>query len=342
MELKEATIKDVAEQAKVSVGTVSRVINGAINIKEENRVKVEKAIRELGFRPNQYAKGLKNNKSNIIGIIVPNLLDEFYRYIVQKIEEIASGQGYLPVLLNSRDDIAAERRYIEFLWEKRADGIAIVASGNQNEDILLSMRQAGTAVIFIDRRPTNPVFDAVYADKKGAALVATNYFVRLGHQKIAMATGHRGLISSEDRFEGYVRALYDNNIQIQNTYIQFGSFSEDFGVYLANWWQGLPPEERPTAILLGSAIITYGFLCGAKQLGIRIPEDVSIISYGNIGLDFLVEPKITYMQQLSMQIAETAANLLFDRLKAPVHPTKQVALPVNLIEQATVQDLNIG
>lgn len=340
--MKESTIKDVAKHAGVSVGTVSRVINGATNVKKANLVKVNEAIQELGFRPNQYAKGLKSNKSDIIGIIVPNLADEFYRYSISQIEEIATEQGYLPVVLNSRGDSAAERRYLEFLWDKRANGIALVACGDENEDIMLVMRNSSMPIVFFDRRPANHVFDAVYVDKKEGAYIATNYFANKGHQKIALITGPKSIISSYDRFEGYVQALFDHNIQLQNNFVRFGSFTEQFGVETASWWYSLEPGERPTALLLSSVVITYGFLCGAKKLGISIPEDVSIISYGNVGFDQLIVPKLTYLKQRNETIAKTTAGLIFERLHSPMDHTKQVVIATELVEQDSVRDLTKG
>lgn len=337
----EVTIKEVARRAGVSVGTVSRVINGAQNIKLSNLRKVEQAITELNFRPNQYAQGLKSNKSNIIGIIVPNLINEFFLNISKGIEQLAISQGYLAVVLDSEGNPELERKYIEFLWEKRVDGIVITTEGG-NEDLLVKIRDSGTPVIFVDRKPQAHLFDTVYMDKYGATKLAMNYLIERGHNRIAFVTGRRDLSTNTDRFNGYIEALYSHDIPIRNEYIHFGTFSKECGLVFMDWYASLSPETRPTAVMSGSAIITYGILCGAKRQGVGIPDDLSLISFGSLSMEELLPNRITYIEEMKAEVSEITAELIMERIHNPFEHVKQMVLTSKIVPHDTVKDLSGG
>lgn len=334
----EVTIKEVAKKAGVSIGTVSRVINGAKDVKEKNRIKVEAAIEELNFRPNHYAKNLKSNKSNLIGIIVPDLTDEFFLFLTNGIEQAATHEGYLVVVLTSKGNAELEKKYIEFLWEKRVDGIVITSAGG-NEDILLPIRDKGTPVVFVDRKPQSHLFDSVYVDKRHGAYLATSYLIECGHRKIALATGPKELVTNADRFSGFIQALYDHNIPIQNEYIRFGSFTEESGLEFMHWFTSLSVEERPTAVLSGSTVITYGCLYGAIRLGVSIPDDLSMISYGSLGMEELINPKITYIHQMSTEVSEITSKLILEKIKTPLSHAQQTVLTPHIVVRDSVKRL---
>jgi len=336
--MKEPTIKDVAKRAGVSIGTVSRILNGAKNVKKSNLEKIQKAIEELGYRPNQAAKSLKSNKSHIIGIIVPNLFDDFYVNVITKVEQVLTSKGYLLVVLSSHNDEELERENINFLWEKRVDGIMVISTG-QNEDLLWKIYESGTQVVFIDRKPRKNIFSSVYTDKQIAAKKATDLFIRYGHKKIALVTGMKKLISNEQRFNGYISTLYDNGIPINNDYIWFGDFAPKTGIEFMEWYVKQDSDNRPTAILSGSAMITYEILLGAKQYGIRIPDDISLISYGNFLFDKLIEPRITYISEFAEEIGEAAVELVLDKIQNPSAHERQVVMEGELIENDSVKHI---
>ncbi len=337
--MKEPTIKDVAERAGVSIGTVSRVINGAVNVKKQNLTRILEAIDELNFRPNQYAKGLKSNKSNIIGIIVPNLVDEFYVNLINQIEQAMTREGYLLVFLSSRDSSELECKYINYLWDKRVDGIMITSTG-QNEDLLEKIHQSGTPVVFVDRKPQNNGFNSVYADKKGAAELATSYLIQKGHQRIALVTGSKLLTTNIARFNGYTKTMFDHQLPINNNYIWFGEFTQKFGYEFIEWYMKQPAEVKPTAIIAGSSVITYGCLLAAKQFGIRIPEDLSLISYGNISYDKLITPRLTYIQQMVEDIGKASAQLMIEKLNDEASYPRQIIMQPDLVIHDSVKELN--
>lgn len=336
--MKDPTISDVAERAGVSIGTVSRVINGAVNVKKQNMERIQEAIKELNFRPNQYAKNLKSNKSNIVGIIVPNLVDEFYINLINQIEQTMTLEGYLLVVFSSRDSSELEHKYINYLWEKRVDGILITSSG-QNEDLLQKIMHTGTAVVFVDRKPQANIFDTVYADKQNSARIATSHLIQNGHKRIALVTGPKSLSTNVDRFNGYTRTMYDNELPINNRYIWFGEFNTKCGLEFMKWYVRQDPDERPTAIICGSQMITYGCLLAAKEYGIRIPDEMSIVSYGNVGYEKLIAPQLTYIQQMDAEISKASAQLLIDKLNNRNDYPRQIVMKPEIIIQDSVKNL---
>lgn len=336
--MKEPTIKDVAKRAGVSIGTVSRIINGARNVKKSNLEKIEKAIKELGYRPNQAAKNLKSNKSYIIGIIVPNLFDNFYVNLITRVEQALTSMGYLLVVLSSHNDVELEKKNINFLWEKCVEGIMIISTG-QNEDLLWRIYENGTHVIFIDRPPRKNVFSSVYTDKQIAARKATNLLVKYGHKKIAFVTGMRNLISNEQRFNGYISAMYESQIPINNNYIWFGDFNPKTGMDFMEWYVKQDNDSKPTAILSGSVMITYGILLAAKQYGIKIPDDLSLISYGNILFDKLIEPRITYIQEFIEEIGDASVELIMEKIQNPNAHERQLIMEGELIENDSIKHI---
>ena len=336
--MEEVTIKDVANKAGVSIGTVSRVINGAGDIKEKNRVKVEEAIKALNFRPNQYAQGLKNNKSKIIGLIIPVIRSDWGMNILSKLQQVAAEKGYIVVALDSKANREVERECINFLWEKRVEGIVIITTG-ENEDLLLSIRDKGTAVVCVDGKPKSILLDAVYSDKWQGTYEAVSYLIRCGHKKIALVTGKQDMQPNVDRFNSYMQACYDHNIPIQNEYIRFGEFTKEYGVEFIKWFVGMPPENRPTAVITGPSVITYGCLSAAKQFGISIPDDLSLISYGEISMEEIITPRLTYCQQLFEDVSRIATEMIIENIENPKRLPSQVVLTPQLIIHDSVKKI---
>lgn len=337
--MKIVTIKDVAKRAGVSVGTVSRVINGAPGVKAGNKLNVERAIKEMDFRPNQHAKSLRNDKSHMVGIIVPEIMGEFNRTLISDMEEAVVENGYLLVVLNSHKNLEMEKRNIELLWDKRVDAVAIIASGAQNEELLNRVRTSGTPVVFVDRKPKRSEFDTVYVDKNLAMRQMVQHLVDNGHKRIAIAAGPKDLVTAQDRVDGYVQALFENNLPLYKGFIHFGDFIGDFGEKMVDWFASFPPEERPTSLISGSTNITYGILFRLFELGFSVPGDVSLVSFGKISMERMLPLRITYTSERSGDLGRTAAELIFNRMRNPDSPTQNIVLENDLIIQSSVRNL---
>ncbi len=329
------TIKDVASKAGVSIATVSRVINNISSVTPEIRSKVWKAIGELDFRPNQLARGLKNDVTHTIGVIVSDISNPFFMSIIREIEKKINEVGYTLLIVSSADDPEKERKDIKTMIEKRVDGIVISSTG-KNEDYLSSIVELGVPVIIIDRKPFKNKFDAVYVDKALAMYEITNYLLNKGHRRISIVMGPRYIMSNFDRFSGYARCMQAANMLLDNDLIIYGEFTEAFGRLALN--DIIKMKNRPTAIISGSVQITRGILIEAKELGISIPGDFSLVSYGNIEMSTLISPSITYVESLNEKIGAVAGELILNRIKNPEGKLEQMVFESRLILGDSVKE----
>jgi Transcriptional regulators len=332
-----STIKDVAKAADVSIATVSRVINGIDNVKPALKARVENAIKELGFEPNQLARGLKNDVTHTIGVIISDMANPFFMSITREIEKKVNEIGYILLVASTDDNPEKELKYIKGMMEKRVDGI-IISSTGKNEVYLNSIAESGVPVIFIDRKPYMHKLDCVYMDKAYAMYNITNMLLDQGHKKICIVVGPREIMTNFDRFTGYARSIHEANMQLDNNMIMYGEFTEAFGRQALR--EIVNMAERPTAIISGSVQITRGILIEAKELGIKIPKDFSLVSYGNIEMSTLISPSLTYIDSLSENIGALAGDLIISRLANPHEKSEQIEVEVNLVMGESVRAIN--
>ena len=333
--MSKATIKDVAKVADVSIATVSRVINNIDNVKPALKERVQNAIKALGFEPNQLARGLKNDVTHTIGVIISDMANPFFMGLTREIEKKVNEIGYILLVVSTDDNPEKELKYIRVMAEKRVDGI-IISSTGKNEDYLNSMAESGIPVIFVDRKPFKHKLDCVYMDKAYAMYNITNMLLSKGHKRISIVMGSREIMTNFDRFAGYARSIHEANMPLDNDLIMYGEFTEAFGRQALK--EIVKMADRPTAIISGSVQITRGILIEAKQLGMTIPDDFSLISYGNIDMSTLISPTLTYIDSLNEKIGALAGELIISRMANPAEKPEQIVVEANLIMGESVKD----
>lgn len=330
------TIKDVAEKAGVSTATVSRVINKADNVNSKLRQKVIDVIEELDYKPNQLARSLKSSVTNTIAFISSDISNPFFIKIAKKVEEDIRNHNYTIVIGSTEDDPEAELKYLKLLYEKRVDGIVISSTG-ENEDYLKKLSRK-MPVICIDRRPETHKLNSVYVDKEKATYEAVNYLAKKNHKKIALVTGSKDIITNYDRYLGYIKGIYENNIELNSDYLNFGKFSFNFGkealIDLLNL------EDQPTAVIAGNSFIAAGILLKAKELKLSIPNDLSLLSFGNISNSQLISPQLTFIDEKVDKIGEKASELLLSNLKNKKSEIREVKIKTKINNGDSVAQLN--
>lgn len=328
MEKRIVTIKDVATHCGLSVATVSRVLNNAPNVKTKSRDKVLKAMEELNYVPNRLAASLKHNFSKTIGLISIDLSNPAQMKIAQEIESFISDFGYALFIMNSEDDATKERAAIQSLNEYMVDGIILTATG-KNTELLASINASGTPVIVLDRHPQNAQLHYVGADKGTGCYDVTSHLAKMGYRKIAFVNGPRDIHTSYDRFNGFIHALYDYKLPIINDHIYHGPFIPKHGYScFQKIWNA---DERPDSIISCSEMITIGILEAAKDLNVRIPEDIGLISFGNIANPGLVEPKLTYLESHPGLLGKKSAELMMSILQNSESAPVQIEIPTEII-----------
>ncbi len=301
------TIKDVANHAGVSIATVSRVMNNADNVGEEYRTAVLKAIEELDYRPNAVAQSLKSRRFKTIGVIVSDFSVSFFEWIIKDIEQKFCIKGHMLLFVNTYDSPELEKRGIQFMLEKQADIILICSTG-ENEDYLKKIQHEGISVIFFDRRPREYAFPMVIVDKREAMYRTLDYLWGIGHRRIALISGPLQMTSNYDRYMGITDYLYDHNISPRAISYFFGEFSEKYGY--STMKALMKSKSGPTAIVTGSSVIAIGVYVYCAENQLRIPEDVSVVSFGDFSCGQIIYPRLSYIDDEHNELSKHLIRMI--------------------------------
>jgi len=285
-----ANILDVALKAKVSIATVSRVVNKSDHkVNPATREKVLAAISELDYRPNALAKGLLKKKTMTIGIIIPDISNPYYAEIVRGIQDVADAAGYAVTLHNTDKRKGGIARYVYLLREKSADGIIFsggIIDGGETVSILGELR--GKAVV-IGRHDVD--FPAVMVDNVEGADQAVQHLFDLGHGRIGFIGGPDGSTTALDRLVGYKKALVRNGIKHVPGLVKKGTWNPESGYLLG--MELLQGKARPTAIVAANDQMAFGAIKAAKVFALRVPEDLAVVGFDDVPLGSYFDPALT-------------------------------------------------
>lgn len=314
-------IKDVAKKAGVSVTTVSRVLNGEKYVKDDLKAKVKRAIDELGYAPSHIARSLVRKKTNLIGVIVPDLTSSFYSTILSSIEETASLNDYNLLVCNIIEDTDKELKYLNVFKEMRVDGI-IIMHEKLSDDIRSFINKLDIPVIFSSVRPLDHKFVSVIIDDYEAAYDATRYLIELGHERIAFIGGDmRDITSGQNRYVGYRNALKDNRVKIVNDYIRFGDYKTQSGYNLMK--DLLACEPRPSALFAVSDDMAVGAMNCIHDHQLKVPDDISIIGFDGSQLTELVRPRLSSMEQPIQDMGKITVDTLIELISDPTFSPRE-------------------
>lgn len=322
------TVKDVARDAGVSVGTVSRVLAKNETVNPKIRQRVEEVIERLGYRPSSLGRSLRLNKSDIIGLIIPDITNPFFSELAKHLETLASAAGYSVLLANTHDDPKAECRQVQSLLGRVPAGIVIApVSGSLVSEILPN----GLVSVTIDR--PLPGHSLVAVDNFEGGRLAASHLLELGHRRIGYISGPSTTDVSIQRLNGFRRQIQEmlsNRSQdaVQLTVLE-GNFDYKSGEELGRRLLHGDADVRPTAIATANDQQAIGLLRASRDLGIRVPEDLSIVGFDDIPLASLVLPRLTTVRQPIEEIAEIAIRAVLGR--GPI--VGQIALKPDLVER---------
>lgn len=306
-----ATMKDVAKKSGLSIATISKYINGG-NVLEENRVVIDKAIKELGFEVNEIARGLKTNKTMTIGLLIPSLENIFFTSIVSNIESILIKNGYSTIICDYKEDKSLEKQKLDFLVKKMVDGIITMPMGCDLE-VINSVINRNIPVVLIDRALKGVECDTVLVDNLNASYNALEQLIILGHKRIGIICGPEDIYTAQERLKGYERVHEDYDMTIESELIKKGDYQVESGYRLL--LELIEMEEPPTAVLVTNYEMTLGAVMAINESDIKVPDDISIIGFDNLQLAKVVKPPLSIVIQPVKQIGEVAANMILRRLK---------------------------
>jgi LacI family transcriptional regulator len=333
-------MKQIAQIADVSLGTVSHVLNGSARVREPLRRRVLEAVESLGYQPSQLARGLRRDKTNMIGMIIPDVTNPFFPAVVRGAEDLAFSNGYRLVLCNTDNDHAKELTHLNELRTYLPSGLIVIPSNFSDLTAQAQFyRQAGTAVVCVDRLPKHWNGDSVTANNEDGAYRATRYLLQMGHRQLATITGPLHLTNSQERLAGFRRALHEARISIAPEYVQETTFDKGGGYMKAALLLRMLP--RPTAIFAGNDMIAFGVLLAIREAGLRCPEDISLMGFDNLDLAEMTNPALSSVSQPGYQLGMTAAQILLDRVAGDTGPAKHCVLETALTLRESVLPLKV-
>jgi DNA-binding LacI/PurR family transcriptional regulator len=321
-------MRQIAERAGVSLGTVSHVINNTAKVREKLRQRVLEAIHGLGYQPSQLARGLRRNQTDMLVMIIPDVTNPFFPAVVRGVEDIAYKSSFRLVLCNTDNDARKEISYLSEMRSYRPAGwLLIPAVDSQIADHFRSSG-AEAPVVCLDRQPEGWNGDLVLVANEAGAYSATRHLLRMGHRQLAVITGPLHLGNAVERLQGFKRALAEAEVPIEPDYVQEAGFERNSGYQAARRLLRMLP--RPTAIFACNDLMALGVLLAARELGLRIPEDLSIVGFDNLDFAEFTAPALTTVHQPGYQLGTTAARLLLERIEGLSQPPQQIVLPTEL------------
>ena len=306
-----ATMKDIARRTGLGLATISSYFNGG-NVREKNRIKIEEAIEELHYEVNEVARGLKTNATRTIGVVIPELNNTFCAEIITGMEDVLRSHGYATIVCDCRTDKKLEREAVEFLTRRRVDGIInmpVDEAGNH----LKRFQKTGKPIVLIDRKIQGINCDSVLVDNKKAAEDAVRYFIERGHRNIGIIGGPEEVFTAQERMAGYYKALESAGIPVSESLIWHGDYTIQGGVRGLEELVQNNPEM--TAVFVTNYEMTMGAMIGVNELGIRIPEQLSMIGFDNLQFARACNPKLTIVAQPTDGIAREVAKVMLNHLE---------------------------
>lgn len=335
-----ATIRDVAELAGVTSMTVSRVINNSGHVKDKTRQRVEAAIAELNYVPNQLGQSLRFKQTKTIGLLIADISEPYWVSVIRGVELAALENGYQVILCDTQVSEIIENEHLENLVKKQVDGILIAPIRNSMRPIEYVQKQNLPIVVIGYPMPADTV-DVVRCDTEDAAHSIVNLLLGLGHRRIAIFSGPKEIVTAVDRVNGYKRALSEAGIQIDEKLIQYGHFFVEKGYEMA--LKMLENKSRPTAVVTANNQIAIGATKAFYKEGIRIPEDISIVTFDGPRPETVIDPFFTMISQPGHDIGRKAADLLFHRMLADENtPFREIILSTEILTYSSTASFQDG
>jgi LacI family transcriptional regulator len=297
-------------------------------VSEHTRKKVEAAIQELGYVPNMLGQNLRFNRTKTLALVLTDITNPFWTTVARGVEDAAQEKGYSVILCNTDESIQKQDQYLTMLLQRRIDGILFVPADNKGEPVRLIQKQ-NIGVVVLDRDLPNVDVDVVRGDSFGGAYRLARHLVDLGHKHIAILSGPKNISTSIERVAGFRHAMDEVGLDHNLDNVYWGTFSQSLGCEMAE--EALRATPRPTAFLAVNNFIANGALQTFAQAGLRVPEDISLVSFDSIPEIINPIPFLTVAIQPAYEMGYQATQLLLARLMNEGPQNKQrIVLPVKI------------
>jgi len=316
MDHKPATIKEIAQQLNVSVSTVSRALHNHPSIGLRTRMQVKKLAAELNYEPNQAAISFKKGKTFTIGVILPNLREEFFSMAINSIEDTATKNNYTVLIGQSHDDKEREKKIVETMRRHRVDGILVSISKNTDSfEHFDDLKKHKIPVVFFDRVPESDDVYKVFCSLKQSSIDMVDWLIGQGHTRIGFIKGPGSMSSTDERLQGYIQSLAKSNIKMDRNLIVETDLTKDQNITAIK--KLLAANETPTAVVAFNDYVVIDAIRYTKDAGYEINKNIYFTSYANLPItSYLDHPPILSVEQFPHQQAEKATDILLKLVDA--------------------------
>lgn len=324
-------LMSVAKHSGVSVSTVSRALTRPDRVAKATRERVLEAAAELGYAPNQLARSLRMQGSRTIGLIISDILVPFHSEVAKGVEDVASSHNYTTILCNSSEDSKKEKQYLELLKGFKVGGV-IVEPTEVGVASIEALARAGTPVVEVDRISGAKGVRAVLSDNMAGAQQAAHYLLGLGHSSFGVIAGDTKITSGRERLQGFQEELERAGIKLEPRRIVTCRNTDESG--FAAFLEMFKHKDRPKAVFVCNAQMMGGCLRAIRQLGLRVPKDVSLIGFDDSRWASVVDPPLTVIAQQAYELGRMAAQMILDTIEGKTKAASGVTrLETKLIER---------
>ena len=334
---KHITLDDIAKSLKVSRVTVSKALRGHPDISTNMTHRVKKTAEKLGYTPNIIARSLSSRRSHMIGLVVPKIAHSFFGSLIEGVYNTAFDNKYETILTVSQENAERERLHLKTLASMRVDGIIIsISQETEDTEQFKRIKSLGIPVLFVDRQPEPPLsgFSSVLVNDREGAVKAVEQAIKAGYRKLGLIGGMRNVNIGSQRVQGFRDALKKNGISLHKEWIVSGGYGKDDGYSALT--RMLASGSLPEFVLALTYPIALGIYDAASKLGLRIPEDVDLICFGDNEAGRFNAPPISVIEQPAYELGCRATQLLLEHIADP-NPDREdhVVLPTQLVLRKT-------
>jgi len=331
------TLDDIAKKLKVSRVTVSKALRGHPDISEKTANRIRKLASDLGYSPNFIARNLSARRSNMLGVVIPKIAHFFFGSLIEAIYNTAFDNNYETILTVSQENAEREKKHIQTLVSMRVDGIIIsVSQETTDTEIFKWIKKMGIHIVFVDRMPGPgiPGFSSVVVDDKGGTFRAIEHTIKVGYRNIGFVGGNPQINIGRNRLLGFEQAMKEYNVPIKREWIVHSGFGKDDGY--AGFKQLYQAGKLPDFVFAVTYPVALGMYEAAKELGLRIPEDIDVICFGDSDVNRFLSPSLSCVHQPTQELGTKAVQMILEMIKKPDEVREQhIEIPTELILRET-------
>ncbi len=334
--MKPTTLKDIARKLNISASTVSKALKGYSDVSKSTRAAVLELVKKMNYVPNSVAVNLRTQQTKTIGLIVPNIVHQFFSKVITGIIEEAEKHGYFVITVQSNEKLETEKRQFKLLQQKKVDGILVSLSNETYRfDHIESILQSKIPVVMFDKISKTVNCSKVVIDDQLAAYNAVSYLIKKGHKRIAHFRGDSRPQISIDRFLGYKKALLDNGIDFDASLIYACDNNDDFYDGYSNAQKLVSDHNDVDAVFTITDVVAAGLIKYLNENNFKIPEDIAVFGFSNWFMSSVITPTLSSVKQPDIEMGRLASEILISEIeninKNIPYSFQNIVLPTELI-----------